>query len=242
MLCDQRLPWESFLFFFPPSVQPLAAWYVCWQRRYCGFCSQSTGESGHPSAQHATVGGRDRGRGKDFEMMSHNLMMKSNSLLGHHSLNVLFSLQINGVEKQTCRELHIAYRYGDHYDSVRRTGDNSENPAQLRIEVCNIQWTYIPNLVNSRSTSLDSQECIMSCLQLLMHPLPMCLWWFLALAVSRICRIHKASSGSLGTVRGTDEKTLLPQPQRRTTWSWVPSRIEESRVRSYTWFISCRKN
>ena len=34
-----------------------------------------------------------------------------------------------------CRELHIAYRYGDHYDSVRRVGDNSESPAQLRIEV-----------------------------------------------------------------------------------------------------------
>ncbi len=49
---------------------------------------------------------------------------------------VVLSLQINGAEKQVCRELHIAYRYGDHYDSVRRTGDNSESPAQLRIEVC----------------------------------------------------------------------------------------------------------
>lgn len=45
------------------------------------------------------------------------------------------ALQINGVEKLLCRELHIAYRYGDHYDSVRRIGDNSESPAQLRIEV-----------------------------------------------------------------------------------------------------------
>ena len=51
------------------------------------------------------------------------------------SLYGLFSLQINGAEKQVCRELHIAYRYGDHYDSVRRIGDNSESPAQLRIEV-----------------------------------------------------------------------------------------------------------
>ena len=47
----------------------------------------------------------------------------------------LISIQINGVEKQVCRELHIAYRYGDHYDSVRPTGDNSESPALLRIEV-----------------------------------------------------------------------------------------------------------
>uniref|UniRef100_A0A3B5KT86 OTU domain-containing protein 3 n=1 Tax=Xiphophorus couchianus TaxID=32473 RepID=A0A3B5KT86_9TELE len=51
-----------------------------------------------------------------------------------HQLNAPL-WEINGVEKQACRELHIAYRYGDHYDSVRRVGDNSESPAQLRIEV-----------------------------------------------------------------------------------------------------------
>ncbi|XP_068588945.1 OTU domain-containing protein 3 [Cebidichthys violaceus] len=50
-----------------------------------------------------------------------------------HQLNTPL-WEINGVEKEACRELHIAYRYGDHYDSVRRTGDNSESPAQLRIE------------------------------------------------------------------------------------------------------------
>ncbi|XP_029290794.1 OTU domain-containing protein 3 isoform X1 [Cottoperca gobio] len=50
-----------------------------------------------------------------------------------HQLNAPL-WEINGAEKQVCRELHIAYRYGDHYDSVRRTGDNSESPAQLRIE------------------------------------------------------------------------------------------------------------
>ncbi|XP_026189538.1 OTU domain-containing protein 3 isoform X2 [Mastacembelus armatus] len=56
-----------------------------------------------------------------------------------HQLNTPL-WEINGAEKQVCRELHIAYRYGDHYDSVRRIGDNSETPAQLRIE----------NLQNSR--------------------------------------------------------------------------------------------
>lgn len=50
-----------------------------------------------------------------------------------HQLNTPL-WEINGAEKQVCRELHIAYRYGDHYDSVRRVGDNSESPAQLRIE------------------------------------------------------------------------------------------------------------
>ncbi|KAK2897924.1 OTU domain-containing protein 3 isoform X1 [Channa argus] len=56
-----------------------------------------------------------------------------------HQLNTPL-WEINGAEKLVCRELHIAYRYGDHYDSVRQIGDNSESPAQLRIE----------NLQNSR--------------------------------------------------------------------------------------------
>lgn len=33
------------------------------------------------------------------------------------------------------RELHIAYRYGEHYDSVRRINDNSEAPAHLQTDV-----------------------------------------------------------------------------------------------------------
>lgn len=53
-----------------------------------------------------------------------------------HQLNTPL-WEINGSEKLLSRELHIAYRYGDHYDSVRKTGDNTESPAQLRIE--NIQ-------------------------------------------------------------------------------------------------------
>ncbi|XP_061591027.1 OTU domain-containing protein 3 [Cololabis saira] len=56
-----------------------------------------------------------------------------------HQLNTPL-WEINGAEKQVCRELHIAYRYGDHYDSVRRTGDNSESPAHLRIE--NLQSSH----------------------------------------------------------------------------------------------------
>lgn len=32
------------------------------------------------------------------------------------------------------RELHIAYRYGEHYDSVRRINDNSEAPAHLQTD------------------------------------------------------------------------------------------------------------
>ncbi|XP_013990819.1 OTU domain-containing protein 3 [Salmo salar] len=50
-----------------------------------------------------------------------------------HQLNTPL-WEINGSEKLVGRELHIAYRYGDHYDSVRPIGDNSESPAQLRLE------------------------------------------------------------------------------------------------------------
>ncbi|XP_066528608.1 OTU domain-containing protein 3 [Hoplias malabaricus] len=53
-----------------------------------------------------------------------------------HQLNAPL-WEINGSDKLLCRELHIAYRYGDHYDSVRHIGDNSESPAHLRIENLN---------------------------------------------------------------------------------------------------------
>lgn len=44
-------------------------------------------------------------------------------------------LQIRGTDKSSVRELHIAYRYGEHYDSVRRINDNSEAPAHLQTDV-----------------------------------------------------------------------------------------------------------
>ncbi|KAG5835587.1 hypothetical protein ANANG_G00245580 [Anguilla anguilla] len=50
-----------------------------------------------------------------------------------HQLNTPM-WEINGSDKPAAPELHIAYRYGDHYDSVRPIGDNSESPALLRIE------------------------------------------------------------------------------------------------------------
>ncbi|XP_061841603.1 OTU domain-containing protein 3 [Nerophis lumbriciformis] len=50
-----------------------------------------------------------------------------------HQLNTPL-WEINGTDKPVCRELHIAYRYGDHYDSVRHIDDNSQSPVQLRIQ------------------------------------------------------------------------------------------------------------
>ncbi|XP_072283340.1 OTU domain-containing protein 3 isoform X2 [Pyxicephalus adspersus] len=43
--------------------------------------------------------------------------------------------QIRGSDKTNVRELHIAYRYGEHYDSVRRINDNTETPANLHTEM-----------------------------------------------------------------------------------------------------------
>ncbi|XP_039611950.1 OTU domain-containing protein 3 isoform X2 [Polypterus senegalus] len=58
----------------------------------------------------------------------------------NHQLNVVIHQvnaplwQIKGSDKPFTQELHIAYRYGEHYDSVRHIGDNSETPANLRTE------------------------------------------------------------------------------------------------------------
>lgn len=58
----------------------------------------------------------------------------------NHQLNVVIHQlnaplwQIRGTDKSSVRELHIAYRYGEHYDSVRRINDNSESPAHLQTD------------------------------------------------------------------------------------------------------------
>ncbi|NXE82119.1 OTUD3 protein, partial [Cochlearius cochlearius] len=51
-----------------------------------------------------------------------------------HQLNAPL-WQIRGTDKNNVRELHIAYRYGEHYDSVRRINDDSEAPAYLQTEM-----------------------------------------------------------------------------------------------------------
>ncbi|XP_062449063.1 OTU domain-containing protein 3 [Rhea pennata] len=59
----------------------------------------------------------------------------------NHQMNVVIHQpnaplwQIRGTDKSNARELHIAYRYGEHYDSVRRINDDSEAPAYLRMEM-----------------------------------------------------------------------------------------------------------
>ncbi|GCB71876.1 OTU domain-containing protein 3 isoform X2 [Scyliorhinus torazame] len=51
-----------------------------------------------------------------------------------HQLNAPL-WQVFGTRKSNAVELHIAYRYGEHYDSVRMLNDNSEAPANLKTEM-----------------------------------------------------------------------------------------------------------
>ncbi|NXO43259.1 OTUD3 protein, partial [Locustella ochotensis] len=51
-----------------------------------------------------------------------------------HQLNAPL-WQIRGTDRSDARELHIAYRHGEHYDSVRRISDDAEAPACLRMEM-----------------------------------------------------------------------------------------------------------
>ncbi|NXA11060.1 OTUD3 protein, partial [Sapayoa aenigma] len=51
-----------------------------------------------------------------------------------HQLNAPL-WQIRGTDRSNVRELHIAYRHGEHYDSVRRINDDSEAPAYLQMEM-----------------------------------------------------------------------------------------------------------
>ncbi|KAK3583745.1 hypothetical protein CHS0354_022777 [Potamilus streckersoni] len=51
-----------------------------------------------------------------------------------HQLSAPFLL-IQGCQNPKAKQLHIAYHNGDHYSSVRRVNDNTESPANIRIEV-----------------------------------------------------------------------------------------------------------
>ncbi|XP_070560699.1 OTU domain-containing protein 3-like [Ptychodera flava] len=56
-----------------------------------------------------------------------------------HEVNVIIHQlnaplwQVHGTEKSKAKELHISYHNGDHYSSVRKLGDNSDQPANIRL-------------------------------------------------------------------------------------------------------------
>ncbi|XP_041377611.1 OTU domain-containing protein 3-like [Gigantopelta aegis] len=57
-----------------------------------------------------------------------------------HSVNIVIHqldakhLMIQGSSNPKVRQLHIAYHNGDHYSSVRKASDNTESPANIRLQ------------------------------------------------------------------------------------------------------------
>ncbi|NXH45519.1 OTUD3 protein, partial [Dicaeum eximium] len=75
-----------------------------------------------------------------------------------HQLNAPL-WQIRGTDRSDARELHIAYRYGEHYDSVRRISDNSEAPAYLRMEMlCKNDLNKAEEVKPQKGSSEDETE------------------------------------------------------------------------------------
>ncbi|XP_035200676.1 OTU domain-containing protein 3 [Oxyura jamaicensis] len=74
-----------------------------------------------------------------------------------HQLNAPL-WQIRGTEKNNARELHIAYRYGEHYDSVRRINDDSEAPAYLQMEMLSKNDANEEEMKPEKSGSEDEIE------------------------------------------------------------------------------------
>lgn len=82
----------------------------------------------------------------------------------NHQLNVVIHQlnaplwQIRGTDKSNVRELHIAYRYGEHYDSVRRINDNSEAPAHLQTDFQMIHQDRANEKEKSKTKGVDFED------------------------------------------------------------------------------------
>ncbi|XP_034812941.1 OTU domain-containing protein 3 isoform X4 [Pan paniscus] len=66
--------------------------------------------------------------------------------------------EIRGTEKSSVRELHIAYRYGEHYDSVRRINDNSEAPAHLQTDFQMLHQDESNKREKIKTKGMDSED------------------------------------------------------------------------------------
>ncbi|XP_017707622.1 PREDICTED: OTU domain-containing protein 3 isoform X1 [Rhinopithecus bieti] len=82
----------------------------------------------------------------------------------NHQLNVVIHQlnaplwQIRGTDKSSVRELHIAYRYGEHYDSVRRINDNSEAPAHLLTDFQMLHQDESNKREKIKTKGMDSED------------------------------------------------------------------------------------
>ena len=63
-----------------------------------------------------------------------------------------YIFQINGCENKNAKQLHISYHNGDHYSSVRKIGDISSQPANIKLEVaptCICIWYMYRGILSS---------------------------------------------------------------------------------------------
>lgn len=54
-----------------------------------------------------------------------------------HQLNTPL-WQVKGTDKPNATELHLSYHNGDHYNSVRKIGDNTQGPASIRLAAAKV--------------------------------------------------------------------------------------------------------
>jgi len=52
----------------------------------------------------------------------------------HHLSAPSFSIECEGEDNPSGRELHITYHNGEHYSSVRKVGDKSASPAFIKFK------------------------------------------------------------------------------------------------------------
>ncbi|KAJ6656753.1 hypothetical protein lerEdw1_003084 [Lerista edwardsae] len=74
-----------------------------------------------------------------------------------HQLNAPL-WHIRGTDTSNARELHIAYRYGEHYDSVRKINDNSEAPARLQTEMLSKNESNKKEKIQPKKEAENSEE------------------------------------------------------------------------------------
>jgi OTU domain-containing protein 3 len=47
----------------------------------------------------------------------------------------IYQIQGHKTSNSATKQIHISYHNGDHYSSVRRVGDNTESPANIKMKV-----------------------------------------------------------------------------------------------------------
>lgn len=63
-------------------------------------------------------------------------------------IRATFLLQVHGTEKKDGKQLHISFHNGDHYCSIRKVGDKSESPSNIKLCV-SIIYSPFPQFVHS---------------------------------------------------------------------------------------------